>query len=95
MEKGKINDLGEELVVTIDLPGIKKEDVSINYGEDYLEINASRKSERMKEDENVYVAEKIYRKFYRKINLPSKIIPDKSSFNIIGGMLQIIAPKKI
>ncbi len=94
MDKGKISDLGKEIVIMIKLPGVKKEDLEVNYGEDFVEISASKKTEISKESENAYISQKVFKKFYRKIKLPSKIIPEKANHNLIEGLLQIIAPKK-
>ena len=95
MEKGRISDLGNELVITIDLPGLNKEDINVKYGEDFVEVTASKKAEVVKENKNIYLSQKVYKRFYRKINLPNKIVPEKSNFNIIEGILQIITPKKM
>jgi HSP20 family protein len=93
MEKEKINDIGRELVITIDLPGVKTEDLTVKYGEDYVEVSAEKRSE-FKRENDIYFSHKVLKRIYRKIPLPVKIVPEKSNYNIIEDTLQIITPKK-
>ncbi len=53
-------DREHNLVVTIDLPEINKEDIEINIKEDMLEISAKTGKEKETEEEGYIRKEKIY-----------------------------------
>ena len=88
-----IKDTGDMLIITMDIPGVNKEDIKIRMDEDWLEVNAKREVEKTKENEGYFVSERNYRGFYRKIALPEQVIPEKTKAKYHNGVLGIIAPK--
>lgn len=77
----------------IDLPGIKKEDVKINYVKGKLSICGERNQETESKDAKWTRIEKIYGKYYRAFNLPEEIQADKISAEFKDGLLTIRVPK--
>jgi HSP20 family protein len=88
-----IIDRGELLIITFDMPGLKKEDISLNVEESKIEVKADKSEKAIEKKENYYRAERIYKGFYRKIQLPEKIVPEKAEAFYIDGVLEIKAPK--
>ena len=72
----------EGVVITMDLPGVRKEDLIINASEDAILVEATTK---------VGGATVRYRKLIRT---PIPIDPDKVVAKLTNGILQIIAPPK-
>jgi HSP20 family protein len=93
MEKGSIVDNGTEIVITINLPNVNKEDIKLRFQDESIEVSVSKKDELSREDEYYFISQKTFREFYRRITLPDKIVPDKTKANYSGGVLEIIAPK--
>ncbi len=76
----------DELVVIMELPGVKKEDIVLNVTPSTLEVTAELKEE--KEDNRKYhKKERIIRKYYRSITLPTKVSVDNVDARYENGML--------
>jgi HSP20 family protein len=80
------------LVTKIDLPGMKKEDVTVEVADGYLAIAGERKSEIEEEKEAFYRCEREYGSFYRAVPLPEgvKLEDVKATFN--EGVLEVSVP---
>jgi len=83
-----------DLVVRVELPGVKKEDVDITIRDNYLVIKAEKKEEQEENKEHVHVVERVYGKFERVIPLPTDVDPDKAKATFKDGVLEIRFPKK-
>ncbi len=84
----------EELVVKVELPGVKKEDVDISVRDNYLVIRAEKKEEYEENREQVHVSERVYGKFERVIPLPADVDVDNVKAKFENGVLEIRFPKK-
>ena len=82
-------------LISFDLPGLKKEDIKINYENKLLTVSGTRKEEHEKEDkQNHYrFAEKFYGSFNRSFTLPSSIDQNKIEAHFANGVLELILPK--
>ncbi len=86
----QIVETDEEVIVTLDLPGISKKDISIKSTEETLLIRANCPTKiRVRELDTEF------RCYSKSIILPTKVDPRyaKASFN--NGILQIRLPKKV
>jgi HSP20 family molecular chaperone IbpA len=63
-----------ELIVKADLPGLKKENVKVEYMEGDLVLTGERREEKEVREENLYRAERAFGTFYRR--LPLSFAPD-------------------
>jgi len=81
-----------ELVVRADLPGIKKEDVTIDVTDDGLIISGERRQEHELERGGVYRSERTYGSFYRTIPLPDHAMTDQAKATFKNGVLEITMP---
>ena len=79
--------------LNIDLPGIKKEDVKINYSNGQLSISGERKQETVEKDTKYHRAERSYGKYYRSFTLPQKINENEIDAEFKDGQLKISIPK--
>ena len=85
----------ENYILEAELPGFKKEDISIDLDKDCLTITASRKSESDDEDEerNYVRRERFYGSYSRSFNV-SGINTDEISASYNDGILSVSMPKK-
>ena len=81
-----------ELVVRADLPGMKKEDVSVEIGEEQITISGERRQEQESERGGVYRSERRYGTFQRTIPLPSGAMADQAKATFTNGVLEVTMP---
>lgn len=88
-------DEGKEYSLKAEMPGISKEDVSIEVGERDVQISAETKEETTQErKEGGYIRrERRYSKFYRRVPLPEAVQADKTSADLKDGILTVRLPK--
>ena len=84
------------LIVRADLPGMTKDDISVDVEENSLVIRGERKTERQENEEGYYRSERSYGSFYRRIPLPRGVNAEEASAEFRNGVLEITmpAPKK-
>jgi HSP20 family protein len=76
------------------LPGIKKEEISIEVENDYLTIKGERVSSSNKETNKTHVSEFKYGKFERKILLPKNAEYNKINAKYEDGLLKVEVAKR-
>jgi HSP20 family protein len=84
-----IQDTEDKIMVTADVPGVEKEDITVNIHGDILEISAEKKKETEEKGENYIRKERSFSKFYRRISLPTEVDPNKVEATLIDGVLHI------
>jgi len=82
-----------EVLVTAELPGIKKKDIRLNVTEDMIEISAEAREEAMEERPGVLRRERRMGKFYRSLSLPCKVKPEEATAKYVDGVLEVRLPK--
>jgi len=88
-----ISDKGKELKVSVELPGMDKDDVEVNLDDNALTIRGEKKSEETEEKEGYYMSERSYGAFQRIIPLPVEVDPEKVKAKFKKGVLNIVLPK--
>ncbi len=83
----------DKLVIKADIPGVKKEDISVNVKGDMLEIGAERKEEKEEKGEGYVRRERTYGRYYRAIPLPVEVDAEKVNATFEDGVLSIEIPK--
>jgi HSP20 family protein len=83
----------EQLTVMTDLPGFKRQDITIDITEDTIEITAQFDEDTETIGKNFLKKERNYRKVNRIINLPAKVVSTESSAKLEDGVLTVILPK--
>jgi HSP20 family protein len=81
-----------ELVVKADLPGLKKDEVSVEITDDAVTIQGERKREHEEEREGYYRSERSYGSFCRVVPLPEGAITDQAKALFRDGVLEITMP---
>ena len=83
----------DNLVVTAELPGLKKEDIDISLHEDNLTIAGERKVEKQYGEDETQRAERFYGRFQRTIGLPKKVDVNAIKASYKDGILTVTLPK--
>jgi len=68
----------EEVSVTVEIPGVEKEDIDLHVTNNSLEIKVDTPQ----------------RKYYKNVNLPCDVIPDTTKATYKNGVLDIIVKRK-
>lgn len=81
------------LEVSVELPGIDRQDVDISLTDNTLTIKGEKKSEREENKKGYHLSERSYGSFYRSIPLPSGVDTDKANAEFKNGVLTVTLPK--
>lgn len=81
-----------QLVVCADLPGLKKEDIKIEFNDDRLTIQGERHQEHEEKQQSYQRSERSYGSFYRTIPLPEGVDAEKAQATFQDGVLKITMP---
>ena len=87
-------DEGDVIRVTVDLPGIRKEDITLNVGRDSITVSANTKREKEAKGKNYYYSERSSSGYYRRIPLPASVNPSTSKARLDSGSLEITVRKE-
>ena len=80
-------DEGNKFVIKVELPGIKKKDISLNITDNSVEISASHKEEESEKRKNYLWKERSDVSYYRILPLPERVIANKAT------LLEILTKK--
>jgi HSP20 family protein len=80
------------LVVSADLPGLRKEDVKVEVSKDTLMLEGERKQTYREKGEGYHLSERNYGRFYRSIPMPEGANIDKAVAELVNGTLEISIP---
>ena len=83
----------DKYVVSIEVPGVKKEDISIEIEEDILVVKGEKKVEKVSSDK--YVSERYFGSFRREIKLPNNSNINNIEAKYDFGILYLTIPKII
>lgn len=81
-----------KLLVTAEIPGVKKEDLKVHVDGKVLVIEGERKQEKEEKREGYYHSERSYGQFYRSISLPEGANADQVAAQFNNGMLEVTVP---
>ncbi len=82
-----------DVVVKIELPGVKKEDIDLTIKENTLHLKAERKEEREEKTENVHRVERFYGVIERVVPLPVEVKAEEAKAEYKDGILEVRIPK--
>jgi len=88
-----ISTTDQELVIQAELPGFKKDEISLNVTESFVEISAHKKQEKIERTEKLFRQEMSSGSVKRAFTLPDKVDPDNSKAKLEDGLLTILLPK--
>ena len=81
------------IVVKAELPGVDKEQISVNVEGRILTLKGERKTENEAKEENYYRRERTYGSFERSFTLPAEVDPESIKAEYKDGVLKIEVPK--
>jgi HSP20 family protein len=81
-----------KLVIQADLPGVRKEDVSVQIEPDAVILQGERKQETTVDKQGYYHTERSYGSFHRVIALPEGVDTEQAKATFKDGVLQIELP---
>ncbi len=84
----------EAVVVKAELPGIPKDQVSVEVKDGVLTLRGERKFEKEVQEENYHRVERSYGSFQRSFSLPSSVDAEKISASLTDGVLELRLPKR-
>ncbi len=73
-----INETEKQVAITVELPGVNKEDIDINVTEEKVEVNVKTES----------------RKYFKSIDLTSQVVTKSSKATYKNGILDLVLTKK-
>jgi HSP20 family protein len=79
--------------VKVDLPGIPKEDISVNVEGDALVISAERNLEKREDKDNYHLMERHYGKMSRRVRIPKDADVEKAQAKFENGVLDLTLPR--
>jgi len=82
-----------EFTVKVDLPGLKPEEVTVEFKQGSLWISGERKEEVEQKEESYHRIERSYGEFRRVLPLPSAVKEDEINARFTDGVLVISVPK--
>jgi HSP20 family protein len=88
-----VEEADDQFVVTVELPGLNKDDVKIEVKDHVLTFTGEKKTENEKKDRNIHLYERAYGKFCRTFTLPDNVDVDKIEAGFKDGILHIDIPK--
>ncbi len=83
----------EKIVLNAELPGLKKEDITVDLKGKTLTLKGERKTEEEVKEENSYRRERHYGKFERSFRLGFEVDPETVEAKYENGVLKLTIPK--
>jgi len=83
----------DNLVVKVELPGMKKEDINLSLHDGVLTVSGERKHEREAKEGGTFRSERYFGKFQRSVTLPSAVDANKVNASYKDGILTVELPK--
>lgn len=81
-----------EFCVRVDVPGMKKEDLSIEVAGEHLVLKGERRQEKEEKKEGYVRTERSYGSFERTVPLPEGVKPELAKATMHDGVLEITMP---
>lgn len=91
--KMDIVDREVDILVRLDLPGVKKEDIDVSLTDNTVTVKGSTGEEKEEEDGDYYLHETMKGSFSRTMVLPSEVDGSKAESSFKDGVLEITVPK--
>ena len=88
-----VHDEKDNLVVHVELPGMKKEEINISLHDGALTVSGERKQEREQKEGESFRSERYFGKFQRSVTLPAAVDAKNVKATYKDGLLTIHLPK--
>jgi HSP20 family protein len=88
-----IFEIDEDFVLSAEIPGMKKEDISLTLENNLLTLKGEKKKETATGDANYQLNERRFGRFCRSFVMPESIKPEKIKTSYKDGLLRVSIPK--
>lgn len=88
-----IHESEDAYAIDVELPGLKKEEVQINFQDGTLSISGERKQEAEAAEKNSHRIERFYGKFFRSFSFPTAVDSERIQAQFTHGVLKVTVPK--
>jgi HSP20 family protein len=82
-----------DIVLTMDVPGLERDDLSLELVDGYLVVRGERARPQLPEGITFAHRERAFGKFERRIKVPDGVDPDAITASLDKGVLSLIVPK--
>jgi HSP20 family protein len=83
-----------DIVVKIELPGVRREDIDLTITKDTLTLKGEIKKDDDVQEEDYSISERMFGSFSRTIALPFEVESEKAQATMNNGLLEIVIPKR-
>jgi HSP20 family protein len=83
----------EEYCITIELPGVRPEDVDVSVHDNVVMVRGEKRGEEKREGRSYFFSERSYGAFYRTFRLPPDTLGEEISADFKDGLLTVRVPK--
>ena len=80
-------------LIELDVPGMKRDDLEVNYQDGSLTVSGERKQQEKEENSSLVRVERRFGRFYRSFDLPQSVDASKIEAKYEAGVLSIEVPK--
>jgi len=84
-----MSEAGNKILIRAELPGFKKDEISLNATENTIDIRAAKRREKISKTERTFHQEQSASMVNRSFTLPESIDPNKTEAKIEDGILTI------
>lgn len=88
-----VYETAEEVVLFVELPGVRLEDVHLESFDGKLRVSGVRRADQAVETRQFIRMERIYGSFSRDFAVPAVIDPSEIKATLKSGILRVVAPK--
>lgn len=88
-----VQETDKDVIVTAELPGMRKEDIELKVASERVEIKAHMKKETTEEKETYKAYGRMYAGFYQSVPLPAAVKSEDAKAAYKNGVLEIVLPK--
>ncbi len=93
--KVDLSETDQEFVVSVEMPGLKEEDIEVEFTGDGLRIRGEKKDERDEKQHNFHRVERTFGMFERVIPLPAEVHREGTQATYKNGVLHVTVPKAV
>ncbi len=88
-----IEELKDAYKISLEIPGMEKDDIDIQLKDNVLTISGEKKEESKSEEGTFYRRERRFGKFVRSVSLPNDVNAEKIEAEYKNGVLTLTLPK--
>lgn len=81
-------------IVEVELPGLAKQDINMNYENHTLSIEGQKDKSLIEEEKSLYRSERVFGKFKRSIQFGQDVDVEKVEAEMKHGLLRVVLPKR-